>query len=119
MSVGRSLLHVGTAMALSVVDFEIGRADVIYVRLLHDSTEIEATFFAYLIGQVATFSRLDIQGAGPNTVGWAALRELAQSVMELLDVDELRIEGSARTSGATPGRRPAPLVFRRVGNLGA
>jgi len=61
-------------MALSVVDFEIGRDDVKYVRLLHDSTEIEATFFAYLIGQVATFSRLDIQGAGPNTVGWAALR---------------------------------------------
>jgi hypothetical protein len=112
-------------MALNVVDLEIGRDDVVYVRLLHGTIEIEAMFYAHLTGRVAIFSRLDILGAGPNTLGWSALRELAQSVMELLDVDELRIEGAARTSGAGPGRRPAPpfsgelvtLVLRLVGPL--
>ena len=103
---------------LRILDFEIESGDVAFVRLARGAAEIEAMFYAHLTGRVAMFSRLDIQGAGPNTPGWTALRELAQSVMELLDVDELRIEGAARTSGAGPGRRPAPLVFRRVGNPG-
>jgi hypothetical protein len=104
--------------ALRILDFEIERGDVASVRLATGTVEIEAMFYAHLTGRVAIFSRLDIQGAGPNTLGWVTLRELAQSVMELLDVDELRIEGTARTSGAGPGRRPTPLVFRRVGAVG-
>jgi hypothetical protein len=60
MSVDRSLLHLGTAMALNVVDLEIGRDDVVYVRLLHGTIEIEAMFYAHLTGRVAIFSRLDI-----------------------------------------------------------
>ena len=31
--------------------------------------------------------------------------------MERLDVDELRIEGATRTTGASPGRRPAARHF--------
>jgi DNA-binding transcriptional regulator YiaG len=89
------------------------------------AAEIEAMFYVHLIGRVAIFSRLDIQGAGPNTLGWVALCELAQSMMELLDVDELRIEGTARTSRAGPRRRPAPsfsgesvtLVLRLISPL--
>ena len=97
-----------------ILDFEIEPGDVVFVRLAKGPAEIEAMFYAHLIGRVAALSRLDIQGAGPNTIGWARLRDLAQSVMELLDVDELRIEGAVRASGAGPGRRPAPLVFRTL-----
>lgn len=53
-----------------------------------------------------------VQGPGANTVGPARLLWLARLVKERLDVEELRIEGAARTSGAGPGRRPRPLVFR-------
>jgi hypothetical protein len=98
---------------------EFGESDVVHIRLINDATEIQAMFYAHLTGREAVFGRFDIQGAGPNTLGWVALRELAQAVMELLDVDELRIEGAARTSGASPGRRPTPLVFRRAGHPGA
>src|SRR5580658_8009873 len=96
-------------------ELELGASDVAYACLSDGATVIEAMFHAHLTNRVARFSRLDIQGAGPNTLGLVALRELARSVMEPLNVDELRIEGAARTSGAGPGRRPAPLVFRRVG----
>ena len=85
-----------------ILDFEIEPGDVVFVRLAKGPAEIEAMFYAHLIGRVAALSRLDIQGAGPNTIGWARLRDLAQSVMELLDVDELRIEGAVRASGAGP-----------------
>jgi hypothetical protein len=89
--------------------------DFSYARLSNGSAGLEAMFYVDLRDRIAVLCRLDIQGAGPNMLGWAALRDLVQQVMEMLDVDELRIEGAARTSGAGPGRRPAPLVFRRTG----
>jgi len=102
-----------------LLDLELGTSDVAHARLSNGAAEIEAMFYVHLRARVAIFGRLDIQGAGPNTLGWMMLRDLARSVMELLDVDELRIEGATRTSGASPGRRPAPIVFRRAGNSGA
>jgi hypothetical protein len=102
-----------------VLELEIELSEVVSVRLSNGTDEFEAMFYVRLDGRVAIFSRLDIQGAGPNTLGQGALRNAAQSVMELLDVDKLRIEGATRTSGAGPGRRPTPFVFRRTRNLGA
>ena len=69
-------------MALRVGDFEIDRGDVVFVPASTGAAQIEAMFYAYLAGQVAVLSRLEIQG-GRNTLGWVALHELAQSVMEL------------------------------------
>ena len=53
------------------------------------------------------------QGVGPNGVGLANLRLIADVVMETLDYDELVVEGEVRTTGATPGRRPKPIRFSR------
>src|SRR5580658_5601103 len=105
-------LTVSLPSVLRIVDFEIAPGDVVLVQVARDAAEIRAVFYVRLIARAAVFSRFDIQGEGPNTLGWTTLRMLAQSVMELLDVDELRIEGAPRTSGANPGRRPTPLVFR-------
>ena len=102
-----------------LVDLQIEPGDFVFVRLLIGAFELEIMFYVHLDGRSAVLRRLDIQGAGPNTLGVAGLRGLAQWLMELLDVDELRIEGAVRTSGAGPGRRPAPLVFRRHGYPGA
>src|ERR1700689_5018210 len=102
-----------------VEELELDVADVVFVRMSNGRIVIEAAFYAHLMGRRATFSRLDIEGPGPNTIGLAGLREAARAVMELLDVDELRVEGAARTSGAGPGRRPAAIVFRRTRDVGA
>jgi hypothetical protein len=102
-----------------LVSLLIESGDFCLARLSNGPSELEVMFYADLQHRRAVLRRLDIQGAGPNVLGWMALRELAQDVMEVLDVDELRIEGAARTSGASPGRRPTPLVFRRVGHVGA
>lgn len=42
------------------------------------------------------------------------LRWLAQAVMEVLDCDEIIVEGAVRTTGAGPGRRPGRLRFARA-----
>ena len=68
-----------------------------------------------LAGTSLTLSGLHIQGddVGPNEVGVAGLRRIIQEVMEELDVGEIVIVGSVRTTGANPGRAPRPLRFAR------
>ena len=53
------------------------------------------------------------EGFGPIDLGPAKLRALAAALMEMLDVDELVVEGEVRTTGAGPGRRPRRLRFTR------
>ena len=103
-------------MAWWVEDFEITVDDLVNFRLSDGSITLELMGFVSIDGPVARFSGCHIQGPGANTVGPSTLRQAAEWVMELLHVDELRIEGAARTSGAGPGGRPAPLVFRRTGH---
>jgi hypothetical protein len=102
-------------MAWRVADFEFAAGDVCQVVLSDGANDVVAAFYMELWGRVARLHRLDIQGPGANQLGLAQLHDLARSVMEVLYVDELRIEGATRTSGARPGRRPAALVFRRPG----
>jgi hypothetical protein len=99
-----------------MVGFEITTNDLFDVWLSNGHIEIELLGFADVNGSLATLSGCHIQGPGPNTAGLSMLHEISRWVMELLDVDELRIEGAARTSGSNPGRRPTTLVFRRVGH---
>ncbi len=53
------------------------------------------------------------EGLAANEIGLANLRLIASVILERLDVDTLHIEGSTRTTGARPGRRPQPLRFAR------
>lgn len=61
--------------------------------------------------------RLDGMHIGGNPAknwGAAALRDIAQGVMEELDVDEIHIVGGVRTTGANPGRASRPRRLRRA-----
>jgi hypothetical protein len=51
--------------------------------------------------------------AGHRALGMSNLHMLAQRVMEVMDYDELVVQGAARTSGARPGRIPGRLRFSR------
>jgi citrate lyase beta subunit len=71
---------------------------------------------AAAIGRALVLTKLHIHGEDVrrNMFGYRRLRWLAQAVMEVMDVDELRIEGEVRTTGAGPGHRPRPLRFARA-----
>jgi hypothetical protein len=68
-----------------------------------------------LEGRCLTLRGVHVQGedVGVNELRVVGLRRLIQEVMEDLDVDEIVIEGSVRTTGAGPGRTPRPLRFAR------
>jgi hypothetical protein len=95
------------------VDIQIEDGDCGIALFSDGSIAVEILFCADIEGRVADLWGVHVQGPGPNRLGLSTLRGLARWVMEALDVDELRIEGAARASGAGPGRVPAPIIFRR------
>jgi hypothetical protein len=53
------------------------------------------------------------ESVGVNELGIVGLRRMVHEVMEELDVDEIVIRGSVRTTGSGPGRAPRELRFAR------
>lgn len=112
-------------MTWRVVDLEITPDDLVFARLSNGTVAIDVLGFLEITRRSAILRGMHIQGGGRNTMGLPALRAMAHWLKEYLDVDELRIEGATRTSGAGPGRRPAPsfsgdpvtLLLRLEGSL--
>jgi hypothetical protein len=101
-----------------VLDYEFDQLGTICVRLANGPRQIEIVADIEVGQRRVVLHRPHVSGAGPNTMGPAALQRPMRWAKERLDVDELRIEGAARTSGANPGRFPRALVIRRVGCRG-
>lgn len=57
--------------------------------------------------------RAHIQGLAPGACGTGNLIVIARKVLEIIDVEEIVIEGSARTSGANPSHTPRPFRLRK------
>ncbi len=53
------------------------------------------------------------EDVGAQQFGHEKIDWLARAVMELLDVEQIEIEGAIRTSGRNPGHRPRPVRFAR------
>lgn len=68
-----------------------------------------------LVRDEVILRQFSIYGAqdGPLKLGVAMLRRLAQAAMETFDVACIRVVEASRTSGASPGRRPPTITFRR------
>jgi hypothetical protein len=98
-------------MAWHVLDSDFGGLDTVLVILSDGNHRIEVMADVELHRHRAVLRGLHIQGAGPNTLGLSTLHGLISWAKGYLDVDELRIEGALRTSGAGPGRFPPVLVF--------
>jgi hypothetical protein len=93
------------------LDYEFDQLGTIYVRLVSGPQQIEIVADIEVGQRRVVLRRLHVSGAGPNTMGPAVLRRLMRWAKVRLDVDELRIEGAARTSGVNPGRFPRALVI--------
>jgi hypothetical protein len=94
-----------------VTDYDFGGTDTVLVTVTNGTDVIQFMADVEFDRRKAVSRGVHVQGGGRNTLGPAALRRLIRWVKDQLDVDELRIEGAARTSGAAPGRVPPALVF--------
>jgi hypothetical protein len=74
-----------------------------------------AGFVIEVIGRVAVEQRVlrvrqaHVQGARPG--GRAGLNAIGRRLLEEIDVDQVVVEGGARTTGRSPGRAPRPFRY--------
>jgi hypothetical protein len=52
-----------------------------------------------------------VQGLTPGALGRAGLNAIGRKLLEEADVDQIVIQGGARTTGRGKGRRPRPFRF--------
>jgi hypothetical protein len=96
-------------MVWRVLETDFGGTDTVLLVLTDGHRRLEVLADVELNGSEAVLRRLHILGAGPNTLGPAALLRLIRWSKEWLYVDKLRIEGAVRTSGAGSGRLPRAI----------
>jgi len=72
-----------------------------------------------LIGNVARIGRTlridgaHVQGLTPGALGRGGLNAIGRKLLEEADVDEIVIQGGARTTGQRKGKVPQPIRFPR------
>lgn len=97
---------------LLVESYEYHDGEVVVVRFRLGRESIEFMANVEIHGNVLMLRRCHVQGDLANRVGVARLLALGRWIRQELDVDELRIEGGTRATGANPGHSPRPIVFR-------
>ena len=93
------------------LEYDFGGTGTILVALTDGVLNVQILTDVEFSGRSAVLRGFHIKGGGRNTIGPAALRRLINWAKVQLDVDQLRIEGATRTSGAGPERVPPVLVF--------
>ncbi|GAA0583944.1 hypothetical protein [Caenispirillum bisanense] len=104
----------GADIRVEVFD-DLSEADAVTVRLQTPAGLLAMMADVRFEGRVLILTGVHTHGEdiGPGSLGPVRLRWLAQAVMEVVDCDEIILEGAIRTTGAGPGRRPGRLRFRR------
>jgi hypothetical protein len=65
------------------------------------------------VGRVLHIDGAHVQGLTPGALGRAGLNATGRKLLEEADVDEIVIEGGARTTGRRKGSRPRPIRYPR------
>jgi hypothetical protein len=66
-----------------------------------------------IANRVLHMDRTHIGGLKPGLLGRADLNAIGRKLMELADVDQIIVQGSARTTGRNAGKTPRPIRFPR------
>jgi hypothetical protein len=61
--------------------------------------------------RVLRIRQAHVQGAYPGALGRSGLNAIGRRLLEETDVDQVVIEGGARTTGRNPGRAPRPFRY--------
>jgi hypothetical protein len=62
-------------------------------------------------GRVLHLDRVHVQGLSPGALRRAGLNAIGRKLLEEADVNEIIIQGSARTTGRNKGKLPRPIRF--------
>ena len=72
----------------------------------------------YIMGELVSFGRrVEVEkvhtfGPAKGSFGIRGLRAVARAFVEQFDIEDFIIKGEARTTAASPGRKPRPFRYR-------
>jgi hypothetical protein len=95
------------------ISIEIEAADhpVMIVTIALPIGVVELIGSVKRIGRVLHIDGTHVQGLAPGLLGRAGLNAIGRKLLEEADVDQIIIQGGARTTGRNKGRAPRPIYF--------
>jgi hypothetical protein len=70
-------------------------------------------------GRILRMDRVHVQGLESGMLGRAGLNAIGRKLLELADVDQIIVQGGARTTGRAKGKIPRTIRFPRQTHAGA
>ena len=93
------------------VEIEVADHPVMIVTITVPIGVIEMIGSVARRGRVLYLDRVHVQGLRPGVLGRAGLNAIGRKLLEEADVDEIVIQGGARTTGRNKGKLPRPIRF--------
>jgi len=95
------------------IRIEIEEADhpVVIVTISTPVGTLELIGAATLSGRPLRIDGAYIQGLTPGSLGRAGLNAIGRKLLKEADVDQIVIQGGARTTGQRKGKIPSPIHF--------
>ena len=69
-------------------------------------------------GHILRMDRVHVQGLESGTLGRSGLNAIGRKLLELADVDQIIVQGGARTTGRGKGKIPRTIRFPRQTHAG-
>jgi hypothetical protein len=85
--------------------------DVMLVEITTPVGVVEVLGNVTQVGRVLHIRKAHIDGLHPGALGRSGLNAICRKLMEEADVDQIVIEGSARSTGKSRGRVPKPFRY--------
>ena len=97
----------------AAIRIEIEEVDhpVVIVTIATPLGTLELIGAATLSGRTLRIDGAHVQGLTPGTLGRAGLNAIGRKLLKEADVDQIVIQGGARTTGQRKGKIPRPIRF--------
>jgi hypothetical protein len=103
-------------IAVEIVDADHPVVEVLVATPIGALTLVAS---ASIVDRVLYLERAHVGGLAPGSLGRAGLNAIGRKLLEVADVDEIIIQGSARTTGTHKGQVPSSIRFPRFARSGA
>ena len=94
-----------------VVEIEDAEHPELIVRIATPMGVLRLMANVSITKRVLRMDRVHVEGLKPGALGRTGLNAIGRKLMELADVEEVIIQGSARTTGRNPANIPRPIRF--------
>jgi hypothetical protein len=95
------------------VEIEDAEDSVMIVAITTPAGVVRICGSVTVVGRTLRIDGAHVGGVSPGALGRAGLNVIAQKLLMEADVDEIVIQGSARTSGRYRGKVPRAIRFPR------